>query len=133
MASVRKQVVVDVPLATAWDAVRDFGALHRRLVPGFVTDARVEGDERVVTFFNGNVFRERLISASDDEHRLVWTIVDGPWTHHNGCLELFAEGARRTRLVWTTDLLPHDLAARTGASMEQAMPIIKQTLEATAA
>jgi hypothetical protein len=39
-----------------WDAVRDFGALHHRLVPGFVVEARLEGDDRVVTFFNGAVY-----------------------------------------------------------------------------
>lgn len=132
MASIRKEVVVDVPVETVWDAVRDFGALHRRLVPGFVTDAHLEGDDRVVTFFNGNVLRERLISAGTTDHRLVWTIVDGPWTHHNGCIELFPEGSRQTRFVWTTDLLPHELADQTGASMERAMPIVKRTLEANA-
>lgn len=31
------------------DAVRDWGPLHQRLVSGFATDARVEGDARVVT------------------------------------------------------------------------------------
>lgn len=70
--------------------------------------------------------------ASESDHRLVWTIVDGAWTHHNGGIELFSEGARRTRFVWTTDLLPHGLAEQTAASMERAMPIIKQTLEANA-
>jgi hypothetical protein len=70
------------------------------------------------------------VSLNDGDRRLVWTIVDGPWTHHNGCVELFAEGPHRTRFVWTTDLLPHELADQTGASMERAMPIVKTTLEA---
>jgi hypothetical protein len=33
--------------------VRDVGAVHRRLVPGIVVDARLDGDARVVTFANG--------------------------------------------------------------------------------
>lgn len=70
-----------------------------------------------------NVFGARLISASDADHQLVWTIVDVPWTHHHGYIELFPEGSRRTRFVWTTDLLPHALAHQSGASMERAMPV----------
>jgi hypothetical protein len=67
LASVLRQIIVDVPIEAVWDAVRDFGALHERLVPGFATDTRLEGEDRIVTFFNGSVMRERMISLSDDE------------------------------------------------------------------
>jgi hypothetical protein len=40
-------------VAVAWAALRDFGALHWRLVRGFVTDTRIDGQDRIVTFFNG--------------------------------------------------------------------------------
>lgn len=53
------------------------GAVHERLVPGFVVDPRLEGEDRMVTFFNGAVARERLIDLSHGERRLVWSIVDG--------------------------------------------------------
>jgi uncharacterized membrane protein len=92
---VRREIEVDVPIDEVWDAVRDFGALHERVASGFATETRVEGGDRVVTFFNGAVFRERLISSDDEGHRLAWTIVDGPWTHHNGSVELFADPAGR--------------------------------------
>ena len=36
-----------------WDAVRDVGAIHTRLAPDFVTDVKMEGDARIVTFANG--------------------------------------------------------------------------------
>ncbi len=39
-------------------AVRDFGAVHQRLVPGFVVDSRLDGDACVLTFANGMVARE---------------------------------------------------------------------------
>ena len=48
-----------------WDALRDFGALHTRLVPGFVTDTRLDGDARIVTFSNGTVAREILVDCDD--------------------------------------------------------------------
>jgi uncharacterized membrane protein len=129
VASVRREIVVDVPIEQVWDAVRDYGALHERLAAGFAIATRLEGDDRIVTFANGAVFRERLISSDDEAHRLAWTIVDGPWTHHNGAVELFAEPEARTRLVWTTDMLPDDVAAETEPTIDAAMPLIKATLE----
>jgi hypothetical protein len=63
LASVRRQIIVDVPIEAVWDAVRDFGALHVRLVSGFATDTRLEGEDRIVTFFNGNTLDTRARSA----------------------------------------------------------------------
>jgi activator of HSP90 ATPase len=129
MATIRRTINVDVPISEVWDAVRDFGALHQRVAAGFATATRLEGDDRVVTFFNGTVYRERLISSNNKQHRLAWTIVDGPWTHHNGCVELFAESDHRTRFVWTTDLLPHETADATAEMVDRACEQIKITLE----
>ena len=53
MASIRREVSIEVSAAQLWDALRDVGALHTRLVAGFVTDCRLEGDARIVTFANG--------------------------------------------------------------------------------
>jgi hypothetical protein len=129
MATIQRTIGVDVPISEVWDAVRDFGALHQRLAAGFATATRLEGEDRLVTFFNGSVYRERLISSDDEQHRLAWTIVDGPWTHHNGCVELFAQSDQRTRFVWTTDLLPHETADATAAMVDRACDQIKITLE----
>ena len=54
MASIRKDVAIAVPAAKVWDAVRDFGALHTRLVPGFVLDTKLDGEARIVRFANGS-------------------------------------------------------------------------------
>ncbi|HTX46119.1 MAG TPA: SRPBCC family protein [Solirubrobacteraceae bacterium] len=129
MASIRKEIVIDASPERVWDALRDWGALHVRLVPGFATDARLDGEDRIVTFANGSVLRERLVDLDDDAQRLVWSIADPPYQHHNASAEVFAEGARRTRFVWTADFLPHDLAVRAAPLMEQALAVIKRTLE----
>jgi polyketide cyclase/dehydrase/lipid transport protein len=129
MATVRKEFQVAVRAEQAWDAVRDFGALHKRLVPGFVTATHVEGNDRVVTFFTGTVLRERLVTLDDEQRRLVWSIVDGPYSHHNGAMQVFADKDGGCHLVWTTDLLPHEVATRTSELMEQGSKVIKQTLE----
>lgn len=87
-------------------ALRDWGALHERLTPGFVTDVQLEGDDRIVTFFDGSVVRETLVDLDDDARRLAWTMVEGPYRHHNGSAQVFPHGDGRARFVWITDILP---------------------------
>ena len=43
MASIRKEIPLEVSAEHVWGVVRDIGALHTRLVPGFVVDTRLEG------------------------------------------------------------------------------------------
>jgi uncharacterized protein YndB with AHSA1/START domain len=129
MACVRKEVVIDTPPERAWDALRDWAAVHERLVPGFVVDARLDGEDRVVTFFNGAVVKELLVDLDDDARRLVWSVVDGPYAHHNASAQLFAEGDGRTRFVWIADFLPHEVAPHIDAMMEQGTAVVKATLE----
>ena len=105
------------------------GALHERLAPGFATDVRMDGNDRVVTFFNGSVVREVLVDLHDDARRLVWSIVDGPYSHHNGAAQVSAEGPDPTRFVWIADLLPDELAEPTSELMRRGSAVIKQTLE----
>ncbi|MDX6632905.1 MAG: hypothetical protein QOG09_748 [Solirubrobacterales bacterium] len=129
MPSIRTETLIEAPLADVWAALSAWGAIHERLVPGFVVDCRLDGNDRIVTFFNGAEVRERLIDCDEESHRLVWSIVDGPYTHHNGAAELSDEGDGGTRFVWTADLLPAELAEPTVAMMEQGTQTIKKTLE----
>lgn len=129
MASIRKEITIDASPEDVWAAARDWGALHERLVPGFVVDTRLEGDDRIVTFFNGTVLRERLVDLDDQARRLVWSVVDGPYTHHNGSTQVFPEEGGRARFVWAADLLPNDLAEVTDTFMEQGVNVVKKTLE----
>jgi hypothetical protein len=130
MASIRKETLVDARPEEVWDALRDWGALHERLVRGFAVDCRLEGADRIVTFLNGAVMRERLIDCDDDERRLAWSIVDGPYAHHNGSAQVFVAGDGRSRFVWITDLLPDDLRAGTEEVMERGIRAARETLEA---
>src|SRR4029079_1892730 len=89
MASIRKEIVTSAQPDAAWDAIRDVGALHTRLVPGFVIDTRLEPGSRVVTFGNGMVVREPIVDIDDRERRLVWGAIGGPLTHYNGAVQVF--------------------------------------------
>jgi hypothetical protein len=129
MASIHKQITIDTSPERAWDALRDFGALHVRLAPGFVTDTQLDGRDRIVTFFNGSSVRELFIDCDDDAQRLSWTIVDGPYTHHNGVAQVAPAEDGGTAFSWTTDLLPDEAAPATAAMMDQGLAAIKRTLE----
>ena len=132
MASIRREVLIEAPPEHVWAAVRDVGNIHVRLVPGFVTDCRLEGDARIVTFANGLTIREPIVDINDDDRRLAWAAVGGQFTHYNASVQIFAEGADHSRLVWIADLLPSALAATVGAMIEQGIGVMKQTLERSA-
>jgi hypothetical protein len=130
MASIRKEIVIHAPLDDVWDALRDWGALHERLVPGFAIDAKLEGPVRVVTFFTGAVLRELLVDCDDDARRLVWSIVDGPYTHHNASAQVVPAGDDGSvRFIWIADLLPDEAAGRTEQLMQRGIDTVKKTLE----
>ena len=128
MASIRKEMLIEARPEVIWDAVRDVGALHTRLVAGFVTDCRLDGDARVVTFANGMVARELIVDRDDGARRLAWSVVGGRMTHHNASLQVFAEGDG-SRAVWIADLLPHELGPAIGGMIAQGLEAMKKTLE----
>lgn len=129
MASIRRQVVIDSNPDAVWDALRDWDALHERLATGFVTDCRRDGTARIVTFASGAVLREEILGCDEEHRRLAWSIVDGPYSHHNGAAEVLPEDNGGARFVWTADLRPDALAQATAQAMEQGLAAIKRTLE----
>jgi carbon monoxide dehydrogenase subunit G len=132
MASIHREILIAARPESVWAAVRDVGAVHQRLVPGLVVNARLEGDTRVVTFANGMVLRELIVDINDDTRRFVYASVGGRARHHNASLQVFAEGEDSSRLVWITDVLPNELAASVGELIEQGIGVMKQTLESQA-
>lgn len=130
MASIRTEITIDRSAKGVWDAVRDVGAVHRRMAPGFLVDTVMDGDARVVTFANGLVARELIVDIDDDARRFVWAVVGSArLTHHNASMQVFEDGAGRSRLVWIADLLPDAAARDIRGLMEQAMSVVKPTLE----
>jgi Polyketide cyclase / dehydrase and lipid transport len=134
MASVRHEIPIAAAPDAVWDALRDWGALHTRLVPGFVTDTDVQGEDRVVTFFDGSVARERLIDLDEDRRRLVWSVVGGPLTHHNASARVGPGPQDGTAVViWTADFLPHEAAPRMRALIAAGAQAMQRALGAAAA
>lgn len=133
MASITKEIVTRARHSEVWDAVRDIGALHTRLVPGFVTATEIIPGGRRVTFGNGMIVDEPIIDSDDDAQRLAWTAVGDelPFRHYNASVQVF-EHEGGSRVVWTADLLPDEAAPSVEAMMAQGMEAMARTLDRAA-
>jgi len=129
MATVRKTISTTASPDAAWSALRDIGALHTRLVPGFVVDTKLEPGARVVTFGNGMVVRELIVTLDDDARRVVWSAVGGSLTHHNGSAHVATGPSGETTIVWIADFLPNEAAPTIDGMMDQGMAVMKKTLD----
>ncbi|MGA7931371.1 MAG: SRPBCC family protein [Candidatus Sulfotelmatobacter sp.] len=129
MASIRKELLTKASVDEVWAALRDIGALHTRLVPGFVTDTKLERGERIVTFGNGMVVREPIVEIDDTARRLVWAAIGGRLTHYNASAQVFENADGQTRLVWIADLLPNEAAGSISLMMEEGIAVMKSTLD----
>jgi carbon monoxide dehydrogenase subunit G len=129
MASLHRDISIDAGPEEVWAAVRDFGAVHRRLAPGFALDAHLDGDARVVTFANGNVARELLIDCDDTRQRLVYAVIGERVKHYNASVQVIADGEARSRLIWIVNLLPNEIAPYIAGQMDQAAPVMQKALD----
>lgn len=130
MASVRREIQVAASPEAAWDAIRDVGALHTRLVPGFVTDTKLEPGARIVTFGNGMVVRELIVDLDEAAHRLVWSARSDRLTHHNASVQVFDREGGGATIVWIADFLPDTTLEAVGAMIEAGAGAIEKTLNA---
>ena len=132
MAAIRREIEIERSCAEVWDAVRDVGAIHERLVPGFVVNCELQGDWRVVTFANGMTARELIVSVDDEICRHSWSARGEPLLHHNASVQVLSTGSGRCRVVWIADLMPNEIAGSVDEMIQQGLQAMKQTLEAPA-
>jgi carbon monoxide dehydrogenase subunit G len=128
MSSIRKEITTSAPSDRVWDAIRDVGALHTRLVPGFVVDTRLEPGARVVTFANGVKVREPIVAVDEQARRLVWGAQGSDLKHYNASVQVFPEDDG-SRVVWIADFLPDEAAGKIGPMMEAGMAAMKKAMD----
>jgi hypothetical protein len=133
MASIHKDIPIAAPAHEVWDALRDFGALHTRLVPGFVLDTKLDGEARIVTFANGTVARELLVDCDEERRRLVYAVSSERIKQHSASVQVFADGDARSRITWIVDVLPHEIAPYISGQMDQAALAMQKALARPAA
>ena len=132
MASIRKEIVIAAPPDLVWEAFRNVGAVHTRLLPDRVVDTQLEGDARILTFSDGGQVRELIVDIDEETRRLAYAVVGGArlrMTHHHASFQVFAESATTSRVVWITDVLPDALGPEVRARVEVGAEEMKRTLE----
>ena len=133
MASIHKDIAIDASPGEVWAAVRDFGSPHTRLVPGFVLDAHLDGDARIVTFANGTTARELLVDCDEALRRLVYAVISERVKQHSASVQVIADGDARARLIWIVDVLPNEIALYIDSQMDQAALAMQKALGRSAA
>ena len=128
MASIHKEVVLDVGVEQAWSAVRDV-ANAKRLFADVLVDSQLEGDIRTVTFANGMKVRERIIDIDDGRRRVAYAAQGAPFEHHHASMEIVRESGGRSRFVWISDFLPNGLESVITPLIDEGCRSIKRNLQ----
>ena len=135
MTRIRETIAINAPPAALWDAIADVGAIHTRVAHTLVADTKLdrEGAVRIVTFANGAVLHEDIVSLDHETRELVWTAQGGPWTHHNAWLTVTDRADGGGNVTWTADVLPHSAGEIIAGFVSAGLQDMKQQYEGPAA
>ena len=128
MATIIKEITIAAPAGAVWDAVADFGAVHRRFAPGFVTNVELIPGARMVTFGDGTVGKELFLGVDHDRRRLAYSVDNERLAHHSASFQVLDDGAGKSRLIWTVDVLPDAMAGYLSERMDAGLASAKATL-----
>jgi hypothetical protein len=132
MASIRKEIVVDLGAEPAWDALRRVGEPHTLFAP-VLTDSQLDGDVRTVRFANGKVVSERILEVDDEHRRVAYAVIEPQgMTYHHASMEIGLAGPGRCTFLWITDFLPAEAAAGLQPLIDQGATALKRNLEQVA-
>jgi polyketide cyclase/dehydrase/lipid transport protein len=131
MASITRKIHLRVAAEVAWAAVRDVGAVDLKLVPGLVSRVGLKSGLRHVVFANGLEIDELIVTIDEAARRLVYAVQNRA-QHHQASMQVLSGDEAGCDFVWTTDVLPDDAASRFAVVMDEALPIIKRTIESNA-
>lgn len=128
MASIIKDIAIEAPAEAVWDAVADFGAVHRRFAPGFVTNVELVPGARMVTFADGMVVKELFLGCDHAKRRLAYSVQSERLAHHSASFRVLDDGPGRSRLVWTADVLPDEMATFIAGRMDEGLKVAAAVL-----
>lgn len=128
MSTLHEDIHISAPAAEVWAAVRDVGRPHERITPGVLVDASFDGSVRTVTFSDGFVARERIVDVDDEEMRVAYAVIDGPFEHHHASMQVIDHRDGTSSIVWRTDLLPPELVPVVAPLVEAGAVAMQHTL-----
>lgn len=129
MASIRKEIVIDVGVEPAWAALRCVAAPQTLFAP-VLSGADMAGDVRTVRYADGMVLRERILDVDEAHRRVAYAVVDPQgMSYHHASMQLDIAGPGRCVFIWITDFLPAEAAIGLQPLIERGTEALKQNLE----
>jgi len=127
MATVTSEVTLPTDADRTWALLRAAGAADKAF-PGVLTGCRLDGDVRTVTFANGMVVRERIVSIDETRRRIAYAVIEGRFGHHSASMQIIPDGPARSRFVWISDFLPDDRETMVRPLVEQGTQAFLRTV-----
>ena len=118
---VTESVQLSVPVDQVWPSIGPFCGLSdwHPAVEKCELRQDAKGQLRLITVKGGGVIEERLLSASDTQHRIAYSILSSPLPVKNYTASLSATpSGKGTKLVWKAKFMPN------GASEAEAKKVI---------
>jgi len=110
MATIYRSATLSVSPDAAWDVLDRYTRSELHIFKNCASERQVD-DYRVVVTLDGLELWERNITVDPERRRAVYTVPGIPGTeHHQAEMRIDVDPDGRAVLVWTTDLLPQDLA-----------------------
>lgn len=126
MASFRSEAIIDVSAPAAWARLSDLAQTHT-LFPGVLTACVLDGNIRTVTFADGTVVRERIVTVDSQAMRLAYGVLDR-FEHHASSMQIVPVNDCQCRFVWISDVLPDAAIDRVAGLMTKGTEAFKSAL-----
>jgi hypothetical protein len=124
MSTIWWEESISAPADQAWAALRRIEKTHELFAPVLV-ESVVKGDIRTVTFANGLIISERIVTIDELRRRLAYTVLGEMFEHHLASMQILPVDDANCRFVWISDFLPDERA-------EVVRPLVEQGAEAFA-
>lgn len=127
-ASVRRERVITVPAARAWEVVGRPELLHHWF-PGIV-DCEVDGTTRTITLGSGVRLPEEILTNDPLQRRFQYRISGGLFKEHLATIDVVALGGDRCLVTYSSDAAPATMAIVLGGATNGALAELARQLEA---
>lgn len=127
MASFRTEAIIDIAAQTAWARLGDLAQTHT-IFPGVLTACVLDGNVRTVTFADGTVVKERIVTVDGAAMRLAYGVLDR-FEHHASAMQIVPVNSGQCRFVWISDVLPEAAVDRVAALMTMGTAAFKKALD----
>ncbi len=126
-ASVRRERIIQVPAAQAWEIVGRPDLLHLWF-PGIVA-CEIDGDTRTITLGSGIRLPETILTNDPLERRFQYRIAGGLFAEHLGTIDVIEVDALRCLVIYSSDADPATMAVVLGGATNGALEELARQLE----